>query len=244
LSGYFFISRARCKVAEPAPLRYHFFANKYLKIMSKKYSRNLNLLLAVTLSAVLLGAGCREAGNELGNEIVTPVAVPVAALNQAKSTMSDAQAVANLQAESVANEVTVAMVLTEGAKAPDGAKIGETFGCNDQVAYVKAPRESDSGDTLRDVLNSLFAQRDPSFAKLYNSLAMTSLTVDKIQSTDGVTTEVWLKGTPTSGGTCDDPRIRMQIEATIKRLKPKYKIFLNGSESEYNCIGNMSGNCK
>ncbi len=196
---------------------------------------------------VLAGAGCLQsvnrAGNELGNAAVQPVAVPIEALNKAKQVTSDANAKANEQTESVANEMTVALVLTEGTAAPKDAQLGETFGCNDKVAFVKVPRESDSGDTLKDALNSLLAVKDTNYHGFYTALAFSTLKVDKIQSTDGVTTEVWLSGLPKSGGTCDDPRIKEQLEQTIKRLKPNFKIFLNGSEAKYKCIGDLSGRC-
>ncbi len=196
---------------------------------------------------VLAGAGCLQSvnrvGNELGNEVVQPVAVPISALNKAKQVTSEANAKANEQTESVANEMTVAMVLTEGAKAPEGAQLGDTFGCQDRVAFVKVPRETDSGDTLKDVLTSLLAVKDTNYKGYYTALAFSTLKVDKIQSTDGVTTEVWLSGLPKSGGACDDPRIKEQLEQTIKRLRPNFKIFLNGSEAKYNCIGDLSGRC-
>lgn len=198
---------------------------------------------ALCACLALAGGGCQEAGDEVGEAIVQPMAAPVAALNQAKGTLSEAQAQANEQAESIANEMTVAMVLTDGAVPPEGTALGETFGCNDRIAFVKAPRESDSGNTLQDVVASLLAVREPTFRGLYNSLSQSRLAVERIRSADGVTTEVWLTGEVSSGGTCDDPRIRKQVEATVARLKPKFKIILNGSADNWDCLGDMSGQC-
>ncbi|MDD5251879.1 MAG: hypothetical protein PHT12_04585 [Patescibacteria group bacterium] len=207
-----------------------------------KYSKYALIMSAVGLT--LVGFGCRETGDQIGTAVVQPIAAPVAALNYAKTTLSDTQAKANEQAESVANEMTVAMVLTDGTEAPAEAVIGETFGCNDRVAFTKAPRMTESGNVLQDALTSLLAVRESTFKGFYNALSQSSLSVEKIQSTDGVTTEVWLKGQIQSAGACDDPRIKKQIEATVERLKPKYKIFLNGTEENWRCIGDMSGQCK
>ncbi|MFA6603496.1 MAG: hypothetical protein WCT10_01485 [Patescibacteria group bacterium] len=195
------------------------------------------------IGLVLAGAGCAGAADELAGDALKPTAVPLSALNLAKQLTAQEQARANAEADSIANEMTVAMVITENAAVPPGIEPGATFGCSDRSAYTKVARESDSGDVLRDALQSLFAVRDTNYDGLYNSLASSSLAVDKIQSRDGVTTEVWLKGQIVSSGTCDDPRIKEQIEATVRRLKPDFKIFLNGSEKNYRCIGNQSGDC-
>jgi len=208
------------------------------------------------LSAVLIlaGAGCAGTANQLATgavktadqlstDALKPTTVPLAALNKAKQVTAKANAAANAESDAMANEMTVAMVITEGSEVPPDITPGETFGCNDRSAYVKVARESDSGDVLRDALQSLLVIHDTNYDGLYNSLATSSLTLDKIQSRDGVTTEVWLKGEVRSGGACDDPRVKEQLEATIRRLKPDFKIFLNGSEENYRCLGDQSGNC-
>jgi hypothetical protein len=105
-------------------------------------------------------------------------------------------------------------------------------------------REAQTDSVVSDALTTLFSVRDSNREGKYNALWQSKLAVEKIQSRDGVTTEVWLKGSTQSGGVCDDPRIKAQIEYTIKRLKPKFKIFLNGTESNYRCLGDMSGECK
>jgi len=196
---------------------------------------------------VLAGASCQPAqvvDKTAGDVINGAVVVPLKALDKAKQLSSDEKARVNLENESLANEMTVAMVLTDGAAPPAGADIvSGTFGCNDRIAFVKAPRESDSGDTLKDVLASLFAVHDATYKTYYNGLADSRLEVDKIQSLDGVTTDVWLKGKISSPGECADPRIKEQIEATVRRLRPKYRIFLNGSETNFKCIGDLSGRC-
>jgi len=203
-------------------------------------------LFGLAAALVLAGAGCAKTAkiaDELATDAVKPMAFSVGALNQAKQVAAQANARANAESDAIANEMTVAMVVTEGAEVPPGIEPGETFGCNDRSAYVKVARESDSGDVLRDALQSLFAVRETTYDGLYNSLASSSLAVDRIQSSDGVTTEVWLKGQVSTGGACDDPRLKQQIEATVSRLKPDFKIFLNGSEENYRCLGDESGTC-
>lgn len=202
-------------------------------------------VLAVVVCLIFSGGGCQDsAADRVAGEAVNGmIRTPLKALDQAKELTQMERARAALDAESVANEMTVAMILPDGVAAPAGIEPGETVGCNDRVAYAKVPRESDSGDTLKDVLNSLFAVRETTYGGLHNSLALSRLSVEKIQSRDGVNTEVWLKGSVSSSGACDDPRVKAQIEFTVKRLKPAYKIFLNGSEDEFRCIGDMSGLC-
>ena len=206
---------------------------------------SLQLACAAALTLVLAGAGCQNSVPDrvAGEAVNGMVAVPLQALNKAKNLTADENARTRLEAESVANEMTVAMVLTENAAAPAGAEIGDAFGCNERVVFTKVPRESDSGDALRDILASLLALRVPNVNGFYNGLSDSRLAVEKIQSRDGATTEVWLKGQISSPGACNDPRIKAQLEATIARYKPKFKIFLNGTEEAYGCIGDQSGKC-
>jgi len=212
-------------------------------LSNNRHSFSLALLAAVGL--VLAGVGCQGSVPDqvAGEAINGMVATPLKALDKAKKLSAEENARTRLESEGVANEMTVAMVLTDNAAAPRDAEIGATFGCNDRVAFTKVARASDSGETLKDILNSLLAVHDSNVNGLYNGLADSRLTLDKLQSRDGVTTEVWLKGKISSSGACDDPRIKAQLEATIARYKPKFQIFLNGTEDEYRCIGDMGGQC-
>lgn len=199
-----------------------------------KTTTRLSLVLG---SLLLVGGGCVS-------DVTTPVTVPLEALDKAKELTVEERARATEQAESITNEVGVVMILTEGTEPQDGMEPGPMIGCNDRPVVVQMSRESASGDTLRDALNTLFGVRETTVANLHNALAFAKLSVEKIQSTDGVTTEVYIKGDLNSGGVCDDPRITEQVEGTIRRFKPKYKVFWNGSESAWRCHGDMSGECK
>ncbi|HTM68242.1 MAG TPA: hypothetical protein VL426_02980 [Candidatus Binatia bacterium] len=194
---------------------------------------------------VLIGAGCFSVADKLANDAVLPVKAPVEALNKAKAVTNEEKARANEEADSVSDDITVAMVVTEGSKVPEGADVQPgTIGCNDRIAYMREHRAAATDSVVHDALMTLFSIKDANRNELYNALWQSDLAVEKIQSRDGVVTEVWLKGKTKSGGACDDPRIKAQIEWTIKRLKPNFKIFLNGTETDYRCLGDQSGTCK
>lgn len=208
-----------------------------------KANRSTIFVLTVAVTAlVFLGAGCKGAVDETVDDALSPVSTSLDVLGQAKTLSEDQRAKVNREAELATNEVTVAMILIEGRTAESGTELGDEIGCNDRIAYMKLSRETATDSVVCDALNTLFAARE--IDGLHNSLEFSSLEVDKVQSRDGVTTEVWINGDIMSAGACDDPRIRGQIEWTIKRFRPKFKVFLNGSESEWRCFGDMSGLCK
>jgi hypothetical protein len=211
---------------------------------SPKFSTKV-AAVAVPVLMVLVGAGCFSLADKAAEEAVTPVTVPVNAYVKSKEELELIAARTNEENEKLTDDITIALVLTEGVEAPAGATVAPgTFGCNDRIAYVKTHRDKQTDSVLSDALATLFANKDSNVLAAYNALWQSTLAVEKIQSTDGTTTEVWLKGTTMSGGVCDDPRIKAQLEYTIKRFKPKFKIFLNGTEANYRCLGDMSGECK
>ncbi len=201
--------------------------------------------IIVPAALIMLGAGCFSVADTLTNEAVLPAQVPVEALAKAKQVTADEKAKENEINEQVSDDMTVAMIVTEGAKVPDGATLaaGAPIGCNDRVAYVKAHRGASTDSVVHDALTTLFQVKDANYQELYNSLWQSDLAVEKITSADGVTTDVWLKGKTQMGGVCDAPRLKAQIESTVARFKPKFKIYLNGSESAYRCLGDQSGEC-
>ena len=221
-------------IARSPPLRYTFGTMTFPRTAA----------LVASASLLLVGAGCSGAPDQLASDVVRPVTVSVEALQKAQQLSADQKARVTYDAEQNTNEVGVVMILLDGDAVPAGVQVGDVIGCNDRPAVAQLSRDAATGDTVKDALTTLFAVRESTVGKLHNSLADSRLAVDKIQSTDGVTTEVWLKGTLSSGGVCDDPRIKEQVEGTVRRLRPTYKIFLNGTESAWRCFGNMSGNCK
>jgi hypothetical protein len=186
--------------------------------------------IAVPLALMFVGAGCAK----LADEAVLPVSVPVEQMAKSAEEIEAIQAKKNEEGDMVADDLTVALI-----ELGDGSISADSIGCGDKIH-----REAQTDSVLADALTTLFSVRDSNYEEKYNALWQSKLAVEKIQSRDGVTTEVWLKGQTQSGGVCDDPRIKAQIEGTIKRLKPKYQVYLNGSEANYRCLGDMSGECK
>lgn len=202
------------------------------------------MAIAIPAALMLVGAGCMSLGDRLGKDVAAPITVPLESLKQSKEELAAINAKQNEQNEQEAADLTIALIYdAENADPKAALAVGE-IGCQDRIAYVKTHREAQTDSVLSDALTTLFAIRESTFAGMYNALWQSELKVDKILSRDAVTTEVWLKGKVVSGGACDDPRIKAQIEHVIKRFKPKYKVFLNGSEATYRCLGDMSGECK
>lgn len=214
-----------------------------MSIFSKR-----EIIITVLLSGLaLIGAGCLSVIDETSETVITgAVKTPLVALDKAKQLTVDEQARSNRQAEESTNYVTVALILTEGSEVPEGTVLGPTIGCNDRVVMVPMSRISDSGEVVIDALNTLLAQKDPTYKGYYTALAFADIKVLNryIATTDGVNVRIQLEGTFNSGGTCDDPRIKAQVEETIRHFYPNFKIILNGSETAWNCIGDMSGLCE
>lgn len=202
--------------------------------------------IIAVFAVALLGAGC---SSEVQPTPLDQAATGVRALKQTQQLSADVAAQKRRVEDETANLLPVAVVLPDGHEAPsEGVErlADEKFGCLDRIGYVRVSRESDSGDIVRDALNTLFAVPEPTVggSVMLNSLWESELSVAQIRSTDGATTEVWLEGELVSPGTCADPRIKEQVEATVRQYRPQYKIFLNGSESEWRCFGDGSGLCE
>jgi hypothetical protein len=208
--------------------------------MSMSLSRVSSLVL-IPAALLFVGAGCFGVGDQLTEEAIKPVTVPLDALRDSKEAIALANARKNEESDMGAADVTVALIrLAEEGKPFDS----DAIGCGDRIEAVPVHRAVQSDSVVRDALTTLFAIDDSSFDGLYNSLAGSDLKVEDVLSRDGVTTEVRLSGNIVSGGACDNPRIKAQIEQTIRRFKPNYRIILNGSESAYRCFGDMSGQCE
>ncbi len=199
------------------------------------------------LASILLftGAGCSQLADQAAEQAVQPVAAPLKALDSSKKTLAQVQAGLNQEGAAADQDtVTVALVLTDGSQLPYGAVLGEEFGCGDRLAFTKIKRTADSGDQAADALAALLALKDTNANGLYDALAMSALKLDGIwRGADG-TSDVLLTGQPQSGGVCDDPRIKNQVEATVRRFLTHYRVLLNGSEAKWRCFGDQSGLCK
>ncbi len=124
---------------------------------------------------------------------------------------------------------------------PDAKKIG----CDDYAVPVTLAATIDPKTPLRDTMAALVAATDKEANGLgfMTALSKSSLTVGDIATKDDGTFVIDLVGTLSSGGVCDDPRIKAQVELTAKQFG-KAEIRLNGSESKWRCLGDQSGRCK
>jgi len=112
----------------------------------------------------------------------------------------------------------------------DQGKTGKPVGCGDSVVPVLhaiAPTKA----PLRPALEALLAIRDAGMcdSDLYTALGNSRLVVERVTMDAGRAT-VFLRGELRSGGVCDNPRIKAQLEETIRQFSTvkETAIFVNG----------------
>ncbi len=113
----------------------------------------------------------------------------------------------------------------------DNGASGKKIGCNDSVIPVLIYIDPTLG-VLRASLNELFkmeGQREYGLSGLYNSLYQSHLSIDSLNIINREAI-VKLKGTLSSGGVCDDPRIKAQLEEAALQFKTidRVSVFING----------------
>ncbi len=91
----------------------------------------------------------------------------------------------------------------------------EILGCGDGLAYLGYDMSA-SQDPVYDTLAELLTlnQNDYAASGYYNSLDNAQLTVNSLSINNGVA-EVYLNGTLSLGGVCDNPRVVAQLEKTL-----------------------------
>lgn len=96
----------------------------------------------------------------------------------------------------------------------DAGESGEQIGCNDSVIPVEIAIEPTVAP-LTAAIEQLLAINQEFYGQsgLYNALYQSDLTLQGIDIDDGEAI-INLSGSLVSGGTCDDPRIRAQLEQT------------------------------
>ena len=111
--------------------------------------------------------------------------------------------------------------------------------CGDVMVPYEMPAVS---KRLKSVLHAL-ASFHP-HEGLHNPMHEHGIDVLEI-SDDYETVMVNLVGEPDLGGKCDRPRLKMQIEETIKLSTAlQFELLLNGSAEEYVCMANVFGYCE
>jgi len=95
----------------------------------------------------------------------------------------------------------------------DGGKSGPAVGCGDSLVAVEI-----EVPTARSALQTLLDQHDRLYGQsgLYSALYQSQLTISRFEKKGGKV-EVDLTGTLTLGGTCDSPRVKDQLMATIRQ---------------------------
>lgn len=116
----------------------------------------------------------------------------------------------------------------------DGGVSGKEIGCNDSVVAVDKDITATSAP-LRSAYEQLLSldTRDYGKSGLVNALYNSDLTIDEVTIQNKVAT-VKLKGTLSSGGTCDDPRIIAQLTQTALQFASvaSVQVYVNGQKLE------------
>ena len=141
----------------------------------------------------------------------------------------------------VGSKANVMLIAYEGDAFPGDHASGSLLriGCNDFLVPFEIPVVS---RRLPSVLSALSAFEAP--AGLHNPFGEKKTRFDRVEITDAGMSIVFLQGDPEFGGICDVPRFQEQLKKTIELSTKKYEIRLNGSEKNFRCLGDMSGNCK
>jgi len=114
----------------------------------------------------------------------------------------------------------------------------EMVGCDDILVPYEIPVVS---KRLKSVLSALADFEPP--RGLNNPLRDKDLAVVDIQGRGHKATIISLAGEPELGGFCDTPRLKGQIESTVSLYEEDFVIRLNGSEEDYECLGDVRGGC-
>jgi hypothetical protein len=115
----------------------------------------------------------------------------------------------------------------------DDGQSGIPVGCGDSLVEVEIPiwETGSLDEKIAATLTVLLSYNDVDFGEsgLRNALYQNDATVESVTVEDGVAT-VNLSGTIPSGGVCDDPRLKGQLEETVKAFEgvDEAVILLNG----------------
>ncbi|MBI4039957.1 GerMN domain-containing protein [Candidatus Daviesbacteria bacterium] len=114
----------------------------------------------------------------------------------------------------------------------DQGKSGQKIGCDDSVVAVEreiTPTQAPLGAALTQLLS--LKSKDYGQSGLYNALYQSDLKLDNVTIASGVA-QITLSGKLSSGGVCDDPRIKAQFESTALQFPTvkEAKITINGQD--------------
>lgn len=114
----------------------------------------------------------------------------------------------------------------------------DRVGCEDILVPYEIPVVS---KRLKSVLSALSEFEPP--RGLNNPFREKELSVVDVQGRGHKSTIISFAGEPQLGGFCDTPRLKGQIESTVSLYEEDFVIRLNGSEEEYECLGDVRGGC-
>ena len=138
-------------------------------------------------------------------------------------------------------EATVMLIAYEGETFEGMNNADEPYiviGCEDRLVPYDIPVIS---LRLKSVLSGLSAFQPPE--GLHNPMREKQLSIASVSELPRRKTIINFAGEPKLGGNCDTPRLKAQIEATIRLYEDDYELQLNGSFDEYTCIGDGRGGC-
>lgn len=120
----------------------------------------------------------------------------------------------------------------------EGAPGSTPMGCGESMTPVSL--EISSGTAREEAQGALNALLNAEDREGLSNPARGVFTA-QIEEQDGGLV-VALSGEPSFGGVCAVPRLKAPIEATLAPYSAK--IQLNGSEADWRCLGDESGECK
>ena len=110
----------------------------------------------------------------------------------------------------------------------DEGKSGALVGCGDSVRYVNKTVQATGA--VEGALQALLSDKtERTQSDLYNALWQSNLTLDAVTVVD-TTADVVLSGQMQLSGECDNPRVKAQLESTVKQVSgvDAVHVMLNG----------------
>lgn len=190
------------------------------------------------LSIALLGAGCLGGSVDDGDDYQRQDR------NQEQNDMQEKPTLMQGDKMELSEKEIAAMFVVdqENENAPNG---GMEVGCEDRLSKVVLELEEDKSQTdLAEAVVALLTTRS-SAVKDYgvrNDVYAKGLYLDNIRTEAEGTRVLEFSGELSFAGVCEVPRFKGQIEETVK-LYEDARIELNGSESNWECLGDQSGEC-
>ncbi|GEM_PF-5141177 len=145
---------------------------------------------------------------------------------------------------------TVTFYLISQSKQPGSRQIG----CGEFLTPVQ--KDIETPQTASSVLETLLSANPSDFGSDFSTASalkdqyiMLERTTEPKDMSDATPIGVYLKTDPQKGltGVCDTPRIKEQITQTLAEYSTEkqqsFTIFLNGSTTAWQCLGDESGRC-